>query len=59
MHLVSRGSVDINTSLLPLLIHANAFEFPVAQVHVSLSPGHTDCLSHITKIASKYEINNI
>lgn len=48
---VSRASFDENTSLFPLLVQASAFELPMAQVQVTVSPGHTDCLSHVTRVA--------
>ena len=52
--LVIRGSLDINSSLVPLIVQASALEFPVAQIHVIVPPGHTDCLSHVTNAAPKY-----
>ena len=48
----SRASVDVNKSLLPLLIQASEVEFPVVQVHVTVSPGHTDLRSHVTRVVS-------
>jgi hypothetical protein len=33
--------------MLPFVIQASVFEFPVAQAQVTVSPGHTDCLSQI------------
>ena len=49
--LIIKESFAINSSLFPLLIQASEFEFPVAQVQVTVSPGHTDCLSHVTRAA--------
>ena len=49
---VCRASSDVNTSLFPLLSQASEVEFPVIQVHVTASPGHTDSLSHVTRVVS-------
>ena len=49
---VCRASSDVNISLFPLLIQASEVEFPVIQVHVTASPGHTDSLSHVTRVVS-------
>ena len=57
--LVSRGSVDVNINLFPLLIQASEVEFPVIQVHVTVSPVHTDCLSHVTRVASAISIRQL
>ena len=50
--LVSKESSDVNSILVPLVIHASAFEFPVAQTQVTVSPGHADCLLQVSKVAS-------
>ena len=50
--LVIRGSFDANSSLLPSVIHTSVFEFPVLQVQVTVSPGHTDCWSQSTEVES-------
>jgi hypothetical protein len=52
LRLVSRGSLDVNNSLFPLLVHASAFEFPTVHMQVTVSPGHTDCLSQSTEVVS-------
>ena len=52
LRLVSGGSFDANTSLLPSLIHISVFEFPVIQVQVTASLGQTDSLSQSNIVAS-------
>ena len=47
--LVCKGSLDINCTSVPLIIQANVFEFPVAHIQVTVSPGHTDFLSQVIK----------
>ena len=47
--LVCKGSLDINCTPAPLIVQASVFEFPVAHIQVTPSPGHTDFLSHLTK----------
>ena len=50
--LVNRGSFDAKSSLLLFIIHVSAFEFPVVQMHVTISPGHADCLSQSIEVMS-------
>ena len=52
LRLVDTGSFDINCTPVPFIIQANVFEFPVAQVQVTVSPGHTDVFSQTMKGAS-------
>ena len=51
--LVCTGSVDANISRSLLLVQPSVFEFPVMQVQVTCSPGHTDCLLQMTEVVSK------
>jgi L-aminopeptidase/D-esterase-like protein len=52
LRLVCIVSFDINCTPTPFVIQASVFEFPVAQVQVTVSPGHTDDLSQAMKGAS-------
>ena len=56
--LVSGGSSAVNSSLLPLFnTQANAFEFPIAEAHVTFSPRHADCLSHVIEVSLSVLMN--
>ena len=56
---VDRVSPDVNsTTLLPLAVHERALEFPAAQVQVTVSPRHTDCLSHVTEVSPSIKREN-
>ena len=55
--LISRGSFAANINLFPLVVHTSVFEFPVVQVQVTVSPGHTDLLSHVTEVSSTKFVN--
>ena len=52
LSLVRGGSFDANSSLVPLIIQVSAFEFPVVQMQVTVSPGHADCLSQSIEVMS-------
>ena len=56
LRIVSRGSLDIKTTLFPSLVHASEFEFTVVQVQVTVSPEHIVCLSQITEVVSAVSI---
>ena len=57
--LVSRGSVEVNISRFPSLLHSSVLEFSIVQVQVTVSPRHTDCLSQTTEVAATIVLNNI
>ena len=53
LRLVCRGSVDEKAKLFPfIVVQLRAFEFHVTQMQVTVSPGHTDCLSQVVEITS-------
>jgi hypothetical protein len=56
LHLISEGSLDIKNTLFPSLVHASEFELSVVQVQVTVSPGHTDCLSQSIEVV--FTVNN-
>ena len=50
--LVSKESSEVNSIFGPLIFHASAFEFSVAQTQVTVSPGHADCLLQVSEVGS-------
>ena len=58
--IVSEALSDENSRLVPLTIHARAFEFPVAHTQVILvAPGHRNCLSQVTDNAAVKKMSSI
>jgi hypothetical protein len=55
LRLDPRVSIDANVRLFSLLVQVREVEFPVVQVQVTVSPGHTDCLSHSIEVVSIVE----